>query len=241
MQLVAVVDDNEKVLMHHSTIVQKIKGFSLLGEFKSGIDIILYCQTHKILPNIILMDIEMPNFDGLQTTDFLNSYFPQIKIIAISSHSHDDIVKDMLLCGAYGYIQKVKNDFGKRIIAFDVVLKNALQAIANNERYLDERFREFYELPNPDELVRLRQNEKNLQRKQFNISKIEQELVLLCPVGLSYKQLGNICNKSPRTVETEIRGLIKKLDAGKGQHGLFSFAITNNLIKIAKLFSNNVN
>ncbi|MBS1578210.1 MAG: response regulator transcription factor [Bacteroidetes bacterium] len=237
MHWVAVVDDKDKDLQHHAKIVNETIGFELAGVFKSGIDIIRYCKTKKKLPDIILMDIEMPNFDGLQTIDFLNSYFPQIKIIAVSSHGEDEMIADILMCGAYGYVQKIKKDFNNRIASFDSTLKEALYAVAGNKKYLDGRFIECYNLPTPEELIIMRQNEKNLQRKKFNISKIEQELLLLSGAGLNYKQLGELCNKSPRTVEVQIKTIATKLDAGKGQLGLFSFSLRNNLIKLAKLFN----
>jgi len=235
MTLVAIVDDKESVLQEHTAIVNQLPGFEVIGQFTNGIEIIKYCKTQKQLPDIILMDIEMPRFDGVQTTDYLTTCFPQIKILGVSIHTDEHIIIDLLSCGAYGYIFKSTMPDRLKFTPFKEVMAHALLSLAGNREYIDERFQD-YTIPIRKELMALRQNEKEQQRKRFNLTKIEEELILLSGANLSYHEFAEVNNKSPRTVETQRNQAAKKLSADKGQVGLFAFSLRNGLIKMATYF-----
>jgi len=129
MPLVAIVDDKESVLQEHTAIVNQLPGFEVIGQFTNGIEIIKYCKTQKQLPDIILMNIEMPRFDGVQTTDYLTTCFPQIKILGVSRLLTEPDVADLLDAGAAAIIAKASlhnNQYPLLQKAFDAVMQQKI-------------------------------------------------------------------------------------------------------------------
>ena len=244
MTSVAIVDDNYAFVLELSAMVNSVPGFTVMGQFKNGIEIITYCKSQKQLPDIILMDIEMPRFDGIQTTDYLTTYFPDIKIAAVSSYIEKSLIEDILICGGFGYIFKTTAKQDKQLIAmpsFKPVLANALHSLAMGNEYIDERFANSWKISPRAELMQERLNEKGAQLQRYNLSKIEQELILLSGAEMSYTELGVLNNKSPRTIEGQINKTVKKLQSDKGKEGVFIFSLRNGLVKIAKFFKKDNN
>ena len=244
MTSVAIVDDNYAFVLELSAMVNSVPGFTVMGQFKNGIEIITYCKSQKQLPDIILMDIEMPRFDGIQTTDYLTTYFPDIKIAAVSSYGDKNFIEEILTCGALGYVFKsrAKQDNKFFILPdFKPILANALYSLAMGNEYIDERFAKIYEVAPRAVLMQERLNEKGAQLQRYNLSKIEQELILLSGAEMSYTELGVLNNKSPRTIEGQINMTVKKLQSDKGKEGVFIFSLRNGLVKIAKFFKKDNN
>ena len=107
--------------------------------------------------------------------------------------------------------------------------------------YIDERFAKIYEVAPRAVLMQERLNEKGAQLQRYNLSKIEQELILLSGAEMSYTELGVLNNKSPRTIEGQINMTVKKLQSDKGKEGVFIFSLRNGLVKIAKFFKKDNN
>ena len=84
----------------------------------------------ELLPDIVLMDITMPNLNGVEATRQITGEFPQVKVIALSIHSNKRFISDMLSAGAAGYILKE--------CLFDELLQ-AIQAVTAGGRYLSPR------------------------------------------------------------------------------------------------------
>ena len=128
MITIAVIDDTEKWISLTESHIKNMKNCSLIVKVYDGIEFVDWCYHHNQLPDIALVDIEMPKMDGVQLTDFLTDHFPNIKVIAISSHTHKGAVEDMIACGAFGFISKLysmKN------------LPNAIIAVAEGKFYID--------------------------------------------------------------------------------------------------------
>ncbi len=107
MTKVMIVDDN---IQHLQNLIDKVKNipeFVVLTTAKDGIEVLDYLRHKTVLPDIILLDIDMPLYDGISTMDFINTFDASIKVIGISSHFEKPLIDNMMGCGALGFINKL--------------------------------------------------------------------------------------------------------------------------------------
>ena len=101
---VMIVDDHAMVRRGLVTFLKVFDDLQLAGEAESGEDAIRLCA--EVLPDVILMDMVMPEMDGATATRMILQQFPQVKIIALTSYKEGDLIKDALEAGAIGYLFK---------------------------------------------------------------------------------------------------------------------------------------
>lgn len=162
------------------------------------------------LPDVILMDINMPVLDGYKTTAWLKKQYPQIKVLALSMFEDDTAVIGMIKSGASGYVLKeskprevleaIKTIFEKGIFINELVSGKLLYSIANQE------------------------NGPNISAKEI-------EFLKLCCTELTYKEIADKMYVSPRTVDNYRESLFQKLSL-KSRTGLVLYAIKNQLIQL---------
>ena len=109
MQKIIVVDDylpsRNNIVKH----VGKLGGYEIISTLTDGFELIRFCQQQKVLPDIVLLDVLMPKFDGVSTMEYMNTYFPAVKIIAVSSFELEKVITDRLSCGAWAIYLRIKN------------------------------------------------------------------------------------------------------------------------------------
>ena len=120
---VLLVDDNRIVIEGIRSHLSNEKEFSIVGEATDGleaIDLVL-----KLKPDLVIMDISMPNMNGIDATREILSFNPKIKVIALSVHSEWAYVADMIESGASGYL--LKDHLLEGLLkAIKIVLKNGI-------------------------------------------------------------------------------------------------------------------
>lgn len=101
-----IADDHRLMLEGLATLIESIDGFELAGKFNSGKDLIE--GLHKIvrLPDICIVDIEMPGMDGVETVKNIRQQFPKLKLMALTMHDEWHFVNKMIAAGADGYLLK---------------------------------------------------------------------------------------------------------------------------------------
>ena len=103
---VAVVDDHTLLSEAIAGLVRQFPDFEVVAVCKNGKELLNYLKNSKKHPNIVLMDVNMPVMNGIETTLALSKDFPEIKVIALSLEEDEEIILKMIRAGAKGYLLK---------------------------------------------------------------------------------------------------------------------------------------
>ena len=158
--------------------------------------------TREVCPDIVVMDISMPNLNGVEAVREILQYKPDTKIIILSMYTDKHIVKESLEAGASGYVLKS--------YLFDELLK-ALEAVKANECYLSPRIAGIV----VDDYVNQKSASKN--KESIKLTTRERQILQLIAEGKTIKEIARIIHVSPKTADANRRKIMKKL-------GLFNIA-----------------
>lgn len=208
---IIIADDHQMFIDGIKALLLNEKDIKLVGEALSGKEAI--AGVTKERPDIILLDINMPDMDGIETTRELRKNFPDIKIIILTMHNNYEFISTLVSEGASGYILK---NTGK------VELIKAIKTVYSGST--------FFSVAVTETIM------KNLNRKPeeeklgaVQLTKREKEILILIAQELSTKQIAEKLFISVNTVETHRKNLMAKLHA-KNVTGLVKFAIQVGLI-----------
>jgi two-component system, NarL family, response regulator LiaR len=101
---IMLVDDHTMVRWGLATFLMVFDDFKLVGEAENGRTAIQLCA--EVLPDVVLMDMAMPDMDGVTATRLIHQQFPQVQIIALTSFKEGRLIRDALEAGAIGYLLK---------------------------------------------------------------------------------------------------------------------------------------
>ena len=195
---VAVVEDNSFLVR---SILDKLSFFDdiiVKHIAKNGKDILKkLSRDHNI--DVILMDIQMPEMDGIEATEIVNSKYPQIKIIMLTVFDDDEYIFNSIQAGASGYLLKEANpDFLYESI------RNVLSGGATMTPCIALKTLQL--LRNPD-----RTKYDDNYRKDFELSQRQIEILTQLSKGLNYIQIADNLFISPGTVRKHIENIYKAL------------------------------
>lgn len=207
---VVLVDDHK---LFRKGMVELINGFSrytVLWEAENGRDFIQKL-TRQNSPDIVLLDVSMPIMDGYETARWLEQYYPEVKVLALSMHDDEETILEMLHAGVNGYV--LKN-------AEPAEVKAALRAMEQAGSYYTNRVLEII-------------NHKIHQPKpvKADLTDREIEFLKLACTELPYKSFAPLLKINPRTVEDCRDRLFKKLEV-VSRVGLVIYAIKHKIHKI---------
>jgi len=189
---ILLADDHQLFREGLELIVSEIDNCSVAGSVKDGINVISFLESHE-LPDLLLMDLQMPNMDGKATLEVVKKRFPMLKVIIVSMYNNPSIVRSLINSGANGYL--LKN-------ADKVEFRMAIDKVLNGGRYFSSEITESLAFPSSDESPEL----KNV------LSEREIEIVQLIAQGLSSQQVADKLFISVRTVETHRKNILSKLN-----------------------------
>lgn len=182
-----------------------IKGVARNG--KMALDML-----HVLKVDIILMDIDMPEMNGIDAVKLIKKQMPEKKVLMLTMHDEKAMIKMMMEIGADGYLLKNSPK---------VELLKALESLSNNESYFSEEVNS----------VLLQPDKAKVNGSLLNdLTEREIEIIKLVADGFSNKQIGEKLFISHRTVDTHRTNLMNKISV-HNVAGIVKFAIANGLIE----------
>jgi len=192
---VLLADDHKIVRDGLRTLLDKNAGVRVVGEAENGR--IAVQLTKKLAPDIVILDVAMPDLNGMEAARQIIAECPGVKVIAVSMHSDRRFVSEMLKAGASAYLSK---DY-----AFDE-LETAIRAVISNKVYLSPDISGVV----VDNYVR---QTPNPESSAFSLlSQREREVVQLLAEGKTAKEIANELHVSIKTVETHRTNIMAKLN-----------------------------
>ena len=196
-----------------SVISSEHKDICIVGEADSGRALFSLLET--VTPDIILLDILLPDTTGVEIARKLREEKPAIKILAISAENTTEIVQAMIDIGIEGFISKRQG--GANDIA------EAIRTITDGYEYFGSDISHI--------IYKIFVSKKNTIETTTVLSEREKEIIFLCRDGLLCKQIADHLNISPRTVENHKRNIFKKLGLNNTLE-LIQYAIKNKIIHL---------
>jgi two-component system invasion response regulator UvrY len=211
---VAIADDHTLLRKALSRLISSYDNYMILFEAENGVDVKSKITQHAI-PDIILLDVNMPGMDGFETVQWLHKNYPHIKVLALSMFSDEKIIIRMLRLGAKGYILKnIDPD----------ELKNALDSVMKKDFYLPEYI-------SGKIISGLNKDGEDSDKQSIFLTEKEKEFLQLICSELTYKDIAVRLNLSPRTIDDYRNSLFEKFSV-KSRVGLAIFAIKKGFVVI---------
>lgn len=210
----ALVDDHKLFRKGLISLIELVnKKYHILFEADNGVDLQQKIDA-KNLPDIILMDVNMPRMDGFASVEWLKEKYPTVKVLVVSMVEKEETIVKMLKLGVKGYLCK------------DVEPKElgeALEAVAKKGHYYTDFItgKLVHSLQNGNGETRQEVSAINDQEKQF--------LELACS-ELTYVEIADKMCLSPKTIDGYRNSLFEKLKV-KSRVGLVLFAIKNKMVR----------
>jgi len=221
------VDDHEVVRTGLRTFLETQTGLEVVGEANNGQTALELAK--EVKPDVVVMDISMPDMDGLETTRQLLVTTPDCKVLALTVHADKQYFFEMLAAGAVGYVTK-------QAAADDLV--SAIRSVAEGNVYLQpalamwllEDYRRLAAQDLSEALIESRdeQAHKDLE----SLSERERQVVELVADGLTNNEIGEALGISPKTVARHRERIMSKLDLHSCAE-LVKFAIRTGLIDLS--------
>lgn len=196
---VLIVDDHAVLRDGIRTLLERQPDIEVVGEASNGREAV--SLVGKLLPDIVLMDIAMPEMNGMEATRIITSTYPQVRILILTQHDSHEFVSPTLQAGACGYI--LKKSGGRELITAirEVYEQGAFLESTITRQLLDDYTH--LESPSTSPSIHLTQREK--------------EVLHLLFTGKSNKEIALILGISSKTVSVHRSNIMKKLDV----HNIF--------------------
>ncbi|MDR7372160.1 response regulator transcription factor [Flavobacterium aquidurense] len=209
-------DDHQVLIDGLTTLLQTVPNFEVVGNSLDGTNV--YNDILKNQADILVLDISMPQKDGIKVLQKFNENENSCKVIILSSYDDLKIIKEVMKLGAKGYL--TKKCAGENII-------EAIEAVHKGQEYFSNAVREKIFNTFTDNNPKLN---KNIYIENPVLSPREIEIITLISLEYSGKEISEQLFISTNTVETHRKNIMKKLQT-KNTIGLVKYALKNNLIK----------
>ena len=213
---IVLVDDHVLLRKGLADLVRNL-GYEVLYEANNGKEFCEKLKSNNDHPQLVLLDINMPQMDGYETSLWLKRNYPEIKILALSMHDDENAVIRMLKNGARGYILKDTEPSE---------LKMAIDAILKKGFYYSEMVtgRLVHSIAGIDD-------ESHSSQQILHLTEREIEFLKLTCTEMTYKEIADKMYLSPRTVDGYRDTLFQKLEI-KTRTGLVIYAIKNGIVQV---------
>lgn len=216
---VLVADDHDILRFGVVQYLSSAEDVNVVGEASTGDECIELFKEHR--PELCILDISMPEKDGIQTAMELRKIDADVKIMILSMHINKDILDQVLEADINGYL--LKNTEKADML-------QAVRSIMKGQQVFSEPISKLITSSYLNKSKEQTEPETN-EADDINITKREREILSLIVEGLTSQEIADKLYISPRTVDTHRFNLMQKLDI-KNTAGLVRFALQNNLVSL---------
>lgn len=209
---IIIADDHQIFIDGLKALLSGVEDFEIIKEANNGLDLLE--QMENDLPDIVLMDMNMPEMNGLEASKQIRQKYPEVKILVLTMHGSIDYIQKLIKAGAQGYLLK---NTGK------TELETAIRALIKGENYYSNEVTK--------RIMRGLQKKHN-QDKDFQIVELterEKQVLILIADELTTHEIADKLFISHHTVETHRKNLISKLNV-RNVNGLVKYAVQQGLV-----------
>lgn len=206
MAKVLLVDDH-KTMRSGFALLLKDLGHEVIGQASNGIECLKLLETCS--PDIVLMDIQMPEMNGIEATKIALQKYPSLNILVLSMYDDEEYYNSLINIGAKGFILKDSEHDEVEV---------AINAVFSGKLYFSQSL-----------LMNLLKRKHDI--KQLNLKVREKEILQLLCKGLSSAEIADKLNLSSRTIEKIRSELLQKTET-TNSISLAIFAVKNHLVEI---------
>jgi two-component system, NarL family, response regulator LiaR len=203
---ILLADDHSKIHRSIAAVIDYIDGMALVAQASNGEEAVQLCREYQ--PDIVLMDVVMPEMSGIEATYLIRQEFPDTKILALSSFEDEDSVRDMLLAGAVGYL--LKNS------SIDDLASTIRAAYAGKAVFSPEITQALLQKPESPQ-------------QDYGLTSRELEILKLMVNGLNNTEIANFLTISPSTAKFHVGHVLSKLGVTSRVEAV-ALAVSQNLV-----------
>ncbi|SEM48121.1 DNA-binding response regulator, NarL/FixJ family, contains REC and HTH domains [Syntrophus gentianae] len=217
MAITVILADDHKIIRDGlRTLIESQTGMKVIAEAENGRETIKLAKELK--PNVVIMDISMPDLNGIDATREIVNSIPGIKVIALSMHSDRRFVSGMLSSGASGYLLKD--------CAFEELAK-AIKTVVDDHTYLSPMISDIV----VKSYITKTSSSDAAQDSAPTLTAREREMLQLMAEGMTAKEIASHLYVSVKTVETHRRNIAQKLNISRSAE-LIKYAIREGLVTL---------
>ena len=206
---VLIVEDHLMVRRGLSLVLEKIGDIDLIGEAQDGLEGVRKAQ--NLLPDVVLMDIGLPEIDGIEATKRIKETNPEIKVLMFTSRDNEDDVLSAFEAGANGYIMKGANA---------EQTERAIKSVSEGTGWLDPQIARIV-LSNIQRNNRINNTTPTGEinyadgKNIYGLTEREMEILALMVEGLSNPQIAERCIITKSTAKAHLHSILQKLCVSK--------------------------
>jgi DNA-binding NarL/FixJ family response regulator len=219
MLRILIADDHEVARRGIRALLESHPGWEVCGEARDGREAIELAS--KMKPDLILLDIGMPNLNGLEAARQILAGYPEAAILILTMHDTDHVVREVLRAGARGFL--LKSDAGRDLVA-------AVEALQRQRTFFTTRVSQMVLDGYLDRKKSDHNNDDDNESTEV-LTMREREVIQLLAEGKTSKEVAVTLNLSVKTAETHRTNLMRKL----GLHSvadLTRYAVRNGIVQV---------
>jgi DNA-binding NarL/FixJ family response regulator len=212
---ILLADDHEVVRQGLRVMLEAQSGWEVVGEAVNGREAVE--KTRLLKPDIVVLDITMPELNGLEATRQILKVAPQTEVLVLTMHESEQVAREVLSAGARGYL--LKSDAGRDLVT-------AVDALRNRRPFFTPRISQMVldgYLHGPSV------SDGGLPKRDL-LTPREREIVQLLAEGKSNKEVASSLGISPKTIETHRANIMRKLNL-HSVSDLVRFAVRNRMVE----------
>lgn len=211
---IAIVDDHQIVSEAIAGLINAVPQFTVLYEARNGKELMQKFEHKKNIPDLVLLDINMPIMNGFETATWLQKNHSEVPFVALTMNDDEESIIKMLRLGSRGYLIK-DIDSDELLMALEEVIKKGFY---------------YTDLVTSKLLHNLgKENEK--KESNTSLKDKEKEFIKLVCTEMTYREIAEAMFVSPKTVDGYRDDLFQKLNV-KNRIGLVMYAIKNGLVDL---------